>query len=277
MKYIYIARVSASLIAFVLSIISDFKFGRKYLPALVHILLVTQILSAAVISYFIPQTLILNYSIAGLIIFISAYLFSSIVKNQIIIPLYYVLLFSASLLLNDELIYLNTLRIESVSFIILLGAAVIVIAIINFNLSKKKKNGFGSNALLEDHELQKFKQFFENGVEGFFQANLEGKFNFLNTEFGKILGYENTDELINSNLFYDIFANPKDKELLDRLLEGHGKIKNYRIKAKHKSEEQIYLRLNLRLETDELDEPQYYEGSVQDITQQIKNEEDKSR
>ena len=277
MKYIYIARISASLIAFILSIISDFKFGRKYLPALIHVLLVTQILSAAVISYFIPQTLILNYSIAGLIIFISAYLFGSIVKNQFIIPVYYVLIFSISLLLNGDLIYLNTLRIESASFIILLGAAVIVIAVINSRISKKKKNGFGSDVLLEEHELQKFKEFFENGVEGFFQANLEGKFNFLNTEFGKILGCENTDDLINSNLFYDIFTNPKDKELLDKLLEGHGKIKNYRIKAKHKSGEQIYLRLNLRLETDELDEPQYYEGSVQDITQQIKNEEDKKQ
>lgn len=277
MKYIYIARVSSTLIAFVLSIISDFKIGRKYLPALIHILIISQIISASVISYFIPETWLLNYSIAALITFISAFLFSGIIKNQIIIPIYYVVLFSASLLFNAELIYLNTLRVESAIFIILLGAAVVIIASINFKFSKRKKNAFGSDILLEDHELQKFKLFFENGVEGFFQVGLDGKFIFINNEFAKILGYENTDELTGSNIFYDIFVNPKDKELLDRLLEGHGKIKNYRIKAKQKSGEQIFLRLNLRLEMDDLDEPQYYEGSIHDITQQIKNEDDKKQ
>ncbi|MBU2491476.1 MAG: response regulator [Bacteroidetes bacterium] len=277
MKYIYIARISAALIAFILSIVSDFKFGRKYLPVLIHTLLVTQILSTSVVSYLIPQTWLLNYSIAALITFISAFLFGSLLKNQIIIPVYYVVLFSASLLLNNELIYLNTLRIESASFIILLGAAVIIIAVINFKFIKKKKSGFGSANLSEDQAIQKFKNFFENGVEGFFQADLEGKILYINNEFAKILGYDSTDELTESNMFYDIFANPKDKELLDRLLEGHGKIKNYRIKAKQKTDEQIYLRLNLRLELDELEEPLYYEGSIQDITQQIKNEEDKKQ
>lgn len=277
MKYIYIARISSSLIAFVLSIVSDFKFGRKYLPALLHILILSQILSAAVVSYIIPQTWLLNYSTAALITFLSAFLFSSILKNQIIIPVYYVILFSASLLFNGELIYLNTLRIESASFIILLGAAVVGIAVMNFKFSKKKKNGFGGDILLEEQELQKFKHFFENGVEGFFQVNLEGKFIYLNSEFAKILGYENSDELSESNLFYDIFINPKDKELLDRLLNGQGKIKNYRIKAKQKTGEQIFLRLNLRIELDDLDEPQFYEGSIQDVTQQIKNEEEKKQ
>ena len=110
MKYIYIVRISSLLIAFVLSIVSDFKFGRKYLPTLLHILIISQIISAAVISYFIPQTWLLNYSIAALITFISGFLFSGIIKNQVILPVYYVLLFSLSFLFSGELVYSDKLQ-----------------------------------------------------------------------------------------------------------------------------------------------------------------------
>lgn len=103
-------------------------------------MLIIQIISSALITLLFPQTIILNFSIAGLIVFISGALFNSILKNHLIIPGYYILIFMASLFLNDEIKYLSSTKLISGSFILSLGIAVLFISWISGKFNKDKKS-----------------------------------------------------------------------------------------------------------------------------------------
>jgi len=65
---IYLSRISAIIIAFLLLLFSNTKFGKKHPVVLVHILLLSIISSFGIMIYLIPRTLIFNSHIISLII-----------------------------------------------------------------------------------------------------------------------------------------------------------------------------------------------------------------
>ena len=81
------------------------KHGEKKPVLMVHLLLLVIIISSGYMIYLIPKTIIVNSHIVGLVIFTSALFLSWEVKNQIIVAIYYNIVFAAAILLNDESIY----------------------------------------------------------------------------------------------------------------------------------------------------------------------------
>ncbi|MCX7798141.1 MAG: ATP-binding protein [Melioribacter sp.] len=270
---LYISRVASVLIAFILLIVSNSKFGKNHPVLLVHILLLSIVASFGVMTYLEPHTLVFNSHIISLIIFTAALFLSWEVKNQIIVAIYYNLVFIASIIFNNPSISSIPNMIESIVLVLIISVMAIVASYINYRLRHE--------ALLKSYEVilseKKFRNLFENSTEGIFQILPSGKFTAVNPAFVKLIGYTNEDDVYKLNFIDDLFKRKADWDLLHKLLEKQGKVRNYRVHFQKKDGSEITVRINIRISYDEDEDITYYEGSVQDITQQVQAENERQK
>ena len=270
--WIYEARLTSILIAFILLVISNFNLGKKHPVILVHILLLTIGCSFGVMIYLIPKTLIFNSQIISLIIFVAALFLSWDVTNQIIVAIYYNFVFAISILMSNRDIYILPNMLESVILVCIISIMAIVASYINYKLRQE--------AIVKNFEVsfseRKFRNLVENSAEGIFQFQSDGKFVTINPALIKMLGYSTEDEIKKCSLSKDIFKRTSDWELLSKLLEKQGKVRNYRVPFKKKDSTEITVRMNLRANEEE-DDIQLFEGSLQDISQQVIAESEKQK
>jgi len=268
---IYISRLSAILIAFLLLVISNFNLGKKHPVILIHTLLLSIICSFGVMIYLIPTTIIFNSHIISLIIFIAALFLSWEVSNQIIVAIYYNVVFSISIIFNSKSITILPNMFESIFLVIVISVMAIVASYINYR--------YRQEAVIKTFEVsqseRKFRNLFENSAEGIFQLTREGKFATVNPALIKMLGYISEDEFKKMISQSDLFQRKSDWELLTKLLEKQGKVRNFRVPFKKKDGDEITVRMNVRAIEDEESGLNVYEGSLQDITQQVQAENEK--
>ncbi|KUO62826.1 hypothetical protein APF79_08730 [bacterium BRH_c32] len=262
---VYISRVTSILLAFLLLIISYTSTGKKHPVSLIHALLISIITSFGIIIYLYPKTLTFNSHIIGLIIFTAALFLSWDVKNQIIAAVYYIVVFAASIILNDQAMSMLLSGIESVVLVVIISIMAIIASYINYKLREE--------AVLSSYETnvseRRFRNLFENAAEGIFQINSDGIIFTINPSFVRMLGYTSEDELKKVNAIESIFKTSSDFDLLKKLLEKQGKVRNYRVQLKKKDGHEITVRMNVRLNDEESNQKEIYEGSLQDITQQV--------
>lgn len=268
---IYISRLSAIVIAFLLLVISNTTFGKKHPVILIHFLLLSIIVSFGVMIFLIPKTLVFNSYIISLLIFTAALFLSWDVSNQIIVAIYYNIVFAVSIVFNNKIIFLLPNMVESVILVLIISVMAIVASYINYRLRQ--------DAVVKNFEVsvseKKFRNIFENSAEGIFQFNKEGKFLTLNPSVVKLLGYSAEDEMKKLVISDDVFKRKSDWELLDKLLQKQGKVRNYRVSLKRKDGTELIARVNVRANDEE--PILVYEGSLQDITQQVQAETEKQK
>jgi len=264
---IYFIRLTSTIIAFTILTILNTNVSVKRSIVLVHILLLTIILSSALMIFIIPTTLLVNSSIVGLVIFSSALFLSWEIRHQIIVAIYYNIVFASSILLNDRGIYFLPNVLESVIFVLFLSMVSIIACAINFRMRLLLAE---RNLKVEKSE-QKYRSIINNSAEGIFQSSTDGKLLIINKAFATILGYENEQELMNLDVGC-IYAEENDRLRLIKELEKNERIENYRIKLKRKDGSIAVVRLNDRLVKDDNGEV-FFEGNIYDITQQVKSEE----
>ncbi|MCF8239931.1 MAG: response regulator [Melioribacteraceae bacterium] len=270
---IYYSRLLSTGISFLVLVLSYTNTGKKHPVILVHLLLLFITYSTATIIYLLPKTLVVNSNILALVIFTSAIFLSWEVKNQIIVAIYYNVVFASSFLLNsDTRIYFIPNMFESVLFVMILSIMAIAASTITsrFRIKSIVKN-------LETMALEeRFRHIFEESAEGIFQTNIAGKFLLFNPALVRILGYESDDEFKKLNAEKDIYENPKDRKEIIEQLEKQGEVKNKRLKFKKKDGNSFYVRLNARMIEDGYS-AKYIEGFIEDITLQVKFEEEQKR
>jgi PAS domain S-box-containing protein len=268
---IYVSRLAAILIAFILLLISYTRVGKKFPVILIHALLLSIVSSFGIMIFFIPRTILFNSHIISLLIFTAALFLSWEVTNQIIVAIYYNLVFAASIIFNNKAIFILPNMLGSVMLVLIISVMAIVASYINYKLRQE--------AVIKNFEVtqseKKFRNIFENSAEGIFQFTPEGKFIILNPAVIKMLGYSTEDEMKKLLLTEDVFKRKSDWELLTKLLDKQGKVRNYRIPLKKKDGSEITVRANVRINEDEFN--LVYEGSLQDITQQIQAEAEKQK
>ncbi len=271
--YIYISRLSAVLIAFILLVISQTKFGKRHPEILIHFLLMSIICSFGVMIYLIPKTLIFNSQIISLIIFVAALFLSWDFSNQILVAIYYNLVFAVSIIFSSREIYILPNMLESVVLVLIISIMAIVASYINYRLRHE--------AVVKNFEVglseKKYRTLVENSAEGVFQFTKEGKLVTVNSSLIKILGYSSEEEIKKLSLLADVFKRQSDWELLSKLIEKQGKVRNYRVPFKKKDGTEITVRMNVRSNDDDFGDDLFYEGSLQDITQQVQAENEKQK
>ncbi|MCG6959391.1 response regulator [bacterium BMS3Abin03] len=260
---IYNIRLTAVFVAlFVLAILNS-KFAVKYSITLVHLLLLSIILSSAMMVYYIPKTLLVNSQIVGLIIFTSALFLSWEVRHQIIVAIYYNIVFAGAILLSDGSVYFLPNVPESVAFVSLLSLVSVIACAFNFRMRLM----LAEKSFKIELSNKKYRSMFDNSVEGIFQSTADGRFLTINRAFAEILGYNDENELTEVDI-KKIYVNPDERQELIRKLRKDGYVKDYQVELRKKDGKSVFARLNDRLVKDEKGQ-QFMEGNIQDITEKV--------
>ena len=119
----------------------------------------------------------------------------------------------------------------------------------------------------------KYRSIFENIAEGIYQATEDGQFLTINPSLVKMLGYDSADEVMKLNLGGDVYENTEDRIALNRETRIKGNSYSVEVNWKKKDKTLFRVRLNDRAVLDEAGTFQYYEVTVEDVSEQRKLEE----
>lgn len=131
---VYFARVLFTFIALCVFLVSFRKVNPHILNYLIHLLILSLIGSFAFTIYKIPDSLYVNSQILSLLVFTTAIMFNWEVKNQILVAIYYNLLFAGSIfLVGKEILHLSNL-FSLVIFVSLISLLSIAASAINYKI-----------------------------------------------------------------------------------------------------------------------------------------------
>jgi signal transduction histidine kinase len=250
---IYFGRVIATLIGFIVLILTNFNIGKKNPTLLIHVLLVTIIASFASIIIRIPDSLYFNSHLLALVVFTSALFLSWDLKNQIIVAIYYNLIFASSILLTDSSVYILPSMYASVLYVVVISLLSVVATSINYGMRQK--------AITKSLEA---KDFFENSNEALFKVSLDdNQIKIFNNAFKALL--LSTENRISEYFFKDIFASETDYNIMLGTINETDILSNYTVHLKKNENESFLGALNAR-KYEDVNGVHTIEGSIRDIT-----------
>ncbi len=114
---------------------------------------------------------------------------------------------------------------------------------------------------------EKYREIFENAVEGFFQSTPEGQFISVNKAFASMFGYDSPDDLLThiNNIEHQFYSDPADRDRYQRAIGETGVIENFEFLAKRKDGSLVWICNNTRCYFDDGGNVIRYEGTVTDI------------
>lgn len=121
----------------------------------------------------------------------------------------------------------------------------------------------------------KYRNIFENAMNGIFQTTPAGSFKSANPAQAHILGYNSPAELINSctDIARQIYVNPHRRSEFIAALQEYDAVSAFESQVYRRCGRVIWIRENARAVRDERGNLLYYEGTVEDITEKKQAEE----
>jgi len=121
---------------------------------------------------------------------------------------------------------------------------------------------------------EKYRNIYENAMEGIFQIGPDGGFLSANPSLAHIHGYDSPEDLTKTvSDIRSLYINPDDHHRLINLLFEQGAVQNYEAKMYRKDGSLQWISTNVRLVKDPQGKPLYYEGTMMDITNRKMAEE----
>jgi PAS domain S-box-containing protein len=121
-----------------------------------------------------------------------------------------------------------------------------------------------------------YRAIFENSIAGIFQATREGCYVNANPAMARILGYDSPADLIDSitNISRQVFVDPEMCAYALDVMKTRGSIKDFEVEVYRKGGEKIWLSMNIRSVMPDGEQEPDCEGTVEDITERKRVEED---
>ncbi len=121
---------------------------------------------------------------------------------------------------------------------------------------------------------QKYRQIFENAIEGIFQNSLDGRFISANQSLAGILGYDSPEEMLVfiTDIAKQCYVNPKDCQDYERILRENGRVIELETQMRRKNGSVFWASISARAVCDFHGEVLYYEGSLVEITERKEKE-----
>jgi diguanylate cyclase (GGDEF)-like protein/PAS domain S-box-containing protein len=115
----------------------------------------------------------------------------------------------------------------------------------------------------------KYRDIFENAIEGIFQTTPDGRYQSANPALARMLGYESPEELIatRTDIERQHYVNPKQRTDFQRLVEEQEAVWGFEYEVYRKDGSRIWVSENARAVRDADGRLLYYEGNVEDITE----------
>jgi PAS domain S-box-containing protein len=140
-----------------------------------------------------------------------------------------------------------------------------------FDLTERKR----IEAAMAESE-KKYRDIFERANEGIFQTSLDGKVLNANPAFAHILGYTSASTMIKSvkDITYEVYYDPSRRAELKRLLGELGQVRDFEVECRRPDGRRMWISTNVKAVHDENNEALFYEGTLVDITERKKMEEE---
>ena len=154
-----------------------------------------------------------------------------------------------------------------------------------FDENKKPTGMFGTTQDITERKKtevelfliqKKFQQIFDNTADGIYQSTLDGQFIIVNPAMAKIFGYESPAELISSmtDIGAQLYADPADRQKMAELLVRHDHVENFEAPLLNKNGNIVWISESTRAVRNETGAIKYFEGTLKDITERKKAEEE---
>jgi PAS domain S-box-containing protein len=130
-------------------------------------------------------------------------------------------------------------------------------------------------ALKESEE--KFRNIFENAVEGVFQTTPGGRIVSANPAFARILGYRSPEHIMRTvkNVEYEVYADAQRRGVeLKSTVEKEGSVSNFEIQYRRPDGTRMWISTNVQAVRDGKGRLLFYEGTLVDITERKKTQQD---
>ena len=116
---------------------------------------------------------------------------------------------------------------------------------------------------------EKYRSIVENSVEGIFQTTLDGRFLSANPSLSQMYGYQSPEDLLDSltEIQGQLYVEQGRRDEFIRLIEQHGAVTGFESQVYRKDGSVIWISESTRAVRDESGELQYYESTVEDITE----------
>lgn len=117
---------------------------------------------------------------------------------------------------------------------------------------------------------ERYHSLFDHLVEGIFQTTPEGQYLLANAALARMYGYETPEELMQSliDIGRSLYVQEGRREEFKRLMQEHDTLTGFESQAFRKDGSIIWISENCRAIRDHRGQLLYYEGTVEDITQQ---------
>ena len=115
---------------------------------------------------------------------------------------------------------------------------------------------------------------FDEVVVGIFRSSHEGKYIYANRRLAELYGYDSPAELIEAigDIEGQLYVDPNQRELFLNLIRVQGRIEQFESEILRKDGSRIWISETAREVCDAAGESLFYEGTVQDITEQKRAE-----
>lgn len=117
---------------------------------------------------------------------------------------------------------------------------------------------------------EKFREIFEEAPEGIYQTTKEGKSLALNPAGAKLLGFPSSGDAVTSitDSAHDVWLNPEERARYMQILEEQGKIRDFSCQFRRTDGTPIWVSLTARRVCGQDGQTIYYQGFIEDITEQ---------
>jgi PAS domain S-box-containing protein len=121
----------------------------------------------------------------------------------------------------------------------------------------------------------KYRNIFENAMEGIYQVTPEGKFITANATFARMAGYDSPEDFMESihDIKSQLYVHAEDRDKFLEIMQGKNIVEDFEVEFYRKDRSTFWVVLNARMVKDEHGNFLYNEGLVEDITLRKQAEE----
>jgi diguanylate cyclase (GGDEF)-like protein/PAS domain S-box-containing protein len=121
---------------------------------------------------------------------------------------------------------------------------------------------------------KKYRDIFENAIEGIFQCTPSGHYLSVNPAFVRIFGYQSAQDMFSkiTDIGQQLYVNSQRHAEFIQLLQTSARVQNFEYEARCADGGTIWVSETVRVVRDENGEIRYYEGIVEDITDRKRTE-----
>src|SRR5215210_6121510 len=126
---------------------------------------------------------------------------------------------------------------------------------------------------------EKYRGIFENAVEGIFQTTTGGQFVTVNPMMARIFGYDSPEEMLRTlhDVAEQLYVEPEQRAEFARRMFRDGRVFEFEVRVYRKDGSVIWVSVNARAVRDGSGEIVGFEGTLEDITERKRAEEDLRR